>query len=134
MMVDMLGNQIPAGVASVPDFIEHIKAGKIRMLAVMGKQRQALLPDVPTLVELGFKGFDDLPYYGIFAPVGTPQQVIARYATAIENTLRQPQVLERLQGLGLAVEFMPPPLLAERERTYSKNWARLIQESGFVPQ
>ena len=134
MLIDMLGNQIPAGVASVPDFIEHIKAGKVRMLAVMGKQRQALLPEVPTLGELGLTGFDDLPYYGIFAPGGTPQQVTARYAAAVEKTLRQPHVLERLKGLGLTVEFMPPTTLAERERAYSQNWSRLIQESGFVPQ
>lgn len=134
MLIDMLGNQIPAGVASVPDFIEHIKAGKVRMLAVMGKQRQALLPEVPTLGELGLAGFDDLPYYGIFAPGGTPQQVTARYAAAVEKTLRQPHVLERLKGLGLTVEFMPPTTLAERERAYSQNWSRLIQESGFVPQ
>lgn len=134
MLIDMLGNQIPAGVASVPDFIEHIKAGKVRMLAVMGKQRQALLPDVPTLAELGMTAFDDLPYYGIFAPSGTPQQVTARYAAAVEKVLRQPQVLERLQGLGLTVEFMPPTILAERERVYSQRWARLIQDSGFVPQ
>jgi tripartite-type tricarboxylate transporter receptor subunit TctC len=134
MLIDMLGNQIPAGVASVPDFIEHIKGGKVRMLAVMGKQRQALLPEVPTLAELGLTGFEDLPYYGIFAPIGTPQQVTARYATAIESVLRQPQVLERLQGLGLTIEFMPSATLAERERTYSQSWARLIQSSGFVPQ
>ncbi len=134
MLIDMLGNQIPAGVASVPDFIEHIKAGKVRMLAVMGKQRQALLPDVPTLAELGMTAFDDLPYFGIFAPSGTPQQVTARYAAAVEKVLRQPQVLERLQGLGLTVEFMPPTTLAERERVYSQRWARLIQDSGFVPQ
>jgi len=134
MLVDMLGNQIPAGVASVPDFIEFIKAGKVQMLAVMGKQRQTLLPEVPTLSELGLRGFDDLPYYGIFAPVGTPQKVLERYATAVEKVLQQSNVLERLQSLGLTVEFMPPASLATRERAYSQNWARLIQSSGFVPQ
>jgi len=130
----MLGNQIPAGVASVPDFIEYIKAGKVRMVAVMGKQRQALLPAVPTLAELGLKGFEALPYYGIFAPASTPQEVIERYASAVEKVLHQPQVLERLKGLGLTVEFMPPASLSERERAYSQSWARLIQDSGFEPQ
>ena len=134
MLIDMLGNQIPAGVASVPDFIEHIKAGKVRMIAVMGKQRQALLPEVPTFAELGLKGFEALPYYGIFAPTGTPPDVISRYSTAIEKVLDQPQVLERLKGLGLTVEFMPPASLTERERDYSQSWARLIQDSGFVPK
>jgi len=134
MLVDMLGNQIPAGVASVPDFIEYIKTGKVNMLAVMGKQRQALLPNVPTLAELGLTGFDELPYYGVFAPTGTPQQVIARYAAVIEKVLHQQQVLERLQNLGLTVEFMSPDSLGERERAYSQSWARLIRDSGFVPQ
>lgn len=133
MLVDMLGNQIPAGVASVPDFIEFIKAGKVRMLAVMGKQRQALLPEVPTLVELGFKGFEDLPYYGIFAPTGTPPPLIAGYAAALEQVLQQQPLRERLQGLGLTIEFMPPASLAAREHAYSQSWARLIHDSGFVP-
>jgi tripartite-type tricarboxylate transporter receptor subunit TctC len=134
MLIDMLGNQIPAGVASVPDFIEYIKAGKVRMLAVMGKHRQALLPEVPTLAELGLNGFEALPYYGIFAPTGTPPDVIKRYSTAIEKVLHQPQVLARLKGLGLTVDFMPPASLSERERDYSQSWARLIQDSGFVPK
>jgi len=134
MLVDMLGNQIPAGVASVPDFIEYIKTGKVNMLAVMGKQRQALLPNVPTLAELGLTGFDELPYYGVFAPTGTPQPIIARYAAVIEKVLHQQQVLERLQNLGLTVEFMSPDSLGERERAYSQSWARLIRDSGFVPQ
>ena len=134
MLIDMLGNQIPAGVASVPDFIEYIKAGKVRMLAVLGKQRQALLPDVPTFEELGLTGFDALPYYGIFAPAGTPQPVTARYAAAIDKVLQQSQLRERLQGLGLTVEFMSSSTLAERERTYSQSWARLIQVNGLVPQ
>src|SRR5690606_28481816 len=65
MMADMLGNTIPAGVGSVPDFIENHKAGKLRVAAVMGTQRQAALPEVPTFTELGLKGFEEVPYYGL---------------------------------------------------------------------
>jgi len=72
MTADMLDNQINAGIASVPDFIENQKAGKIRIIASIGAKRQALLPQVPTFTELGFANLDDLPCYGIFAPVGTP--------------------------------------------------------------
>jgi tripartite-type tricarboxylate transporter receptor subunit TctC len=93
-----------------------------------------LLPEVPTLAELGLNGFEALPYYGIFAPTGTPPDVIKRYSTAIEKVLHQPQVLARLKGLGLTVDFMPPASLSERERDYSQSWARLIQDSGFVPK
>eukprot|EP01034_Spumella_vulgaris_P000757 gene757-biopygen690 len=66
-------NQISAGVASVQDFIENHKAGKVHVVAVLGTKRQAAMPDVPTFDELGLKGFEDLPYYGIYAPAGTPQ-------------------------------------------------------------
>jgi tripartite-type tricarboxylate transporter receptor subunit TctC len=134
MLTDMLGIQISAGVASVPDFIEYIKANKVRMVAVLGSQRQSLLPDVPTLTELGLPGFEDLPYYGIFAPIGTPQTIIERYSSALAKTIAQPQVYERLQALGLTVEFMSSEMLAQRERAYSQSWARLIREHNFVAQ
>ena len=134
MIADMLGKQIPAGVASVPDFIEFQKAGKVRMVAVMGTQRQATLPATPTFAELGIKGFEDLPYYGIFAPKGTPAATLERYSDALKKVLEIPDVQQRLIGLGLTVEFMSSQTLSERERAYSKNWARIITESGFMPQ
>ena len=134
MIADMLGKQIPAGVASVPDFIEFQKAGKVRMVAVMGTQRQATLPATPTFAELGIKGFEDLPYYGIFAPKGTPTVTLERYSDALKKVLEIPDVQKRLVGLGLTVDFMSSQRLAERERAYSKNWARIITESGFMPQ
>ena len=86
-----------------------------------------------TFAELGIKGFEDLPYYGIFAPIGMPPQLTARYATALEQALQQQSLRERLQGLGLTIEFMSSASLAARERAYSQSWARLIQDSGFVP-
>ena len=70
MMGDMLGNQIHAGVGSVPDFIENHAAGKLRVVAVLGGVRQTALPDVPTFAELGLAGFEDVPYYAFFAPAG----------------------------------------------------------------
>lgn len=107
MMGDMLGNQIPAGVGSVPDFIENHKAGKLRVVAVMGAKRQAALPDVPTFAELGLKGFEDVPYYAFFAPAGTPQPAIDRFSAALARVIAQPDVHDRLTGWGLAVQFMP---------------------------
>ena len=134
MMGDMLGNQIGAGVGSVPDFIENHKAGKIRVVAVMGATRQAALPDVPTFAELGLTGFEDVPYYGLFAPAGTPQAAIDRFADALAKVIAQPEVRERLTALGLTVGFMPQQQLASREHAYTQTWARIIKNSGFQPQ
>lgn len=134
MMGDMLGNQIAAGTGSIPDFIENHRAGKIRVVAVMGKTRQALLPDVPTFAELGLAGFEDLPYYGIFAPAGTPQATIDRISLALAKVVALPEVHDRLTAMGLTVGYMTPQQLTAREQAYSQTWARIIKSSGFVPQ
>jgi tripartite-type tricarboxylate transporter receptor subunit TctC len=134
MMADMLGNQIGAGVGSIPDFIENHKAGKIRVVAVMGNARQAAIPEAPTFAELGLAGFEDVPYYGLFAPAGTPQPVIDRLGDAVAKVIAQPDVRERLTGMGLTVGYMPQQQLAQRERAYTATWARIIKASGFQPQ
>ncbi|MDP1902105.1 MAG: Bug family tripartite tricarboxylate transporter substrate binding protein [Rubrivivax sp.] len=134
MMGDMLGNQIAAGVGSVPDFIDNHKGGRIRVVAVGGAARQALLPEVPTLAELGIAGFEDLPYYGFFAPAGTPKAALDAFAAALRKVIQQPEVKARLTALGLAVEFMDAGQLATREKAYAKSWAEIIRKSGFQPQ
>ncbi len=134
MMADMLGNQIGAGVASVPDFIENHKAGKVRVVAVLGSSRQAALPDVPTFVELGLAGFEDVPYYGIFAPAGTPKAVVDRIADAVAKVVVMPDVREKLTAMGLTVGYMPPAQLASRELAYTQTWSKIIKASGFQAQ
>ena len=134
MMADMLGNQIGAGVGSIPDFIENHKAGKIRVIAVMGTAHQAAVPDVPTFAELGLAGFEDVPYYGFFAPAGTPQAAIDRFSDALAKVLAQPDVRQHLSALGLSVEFMSQQQLGSRERAYTQTWTRIIRNSGFQPQ
>ena len=134
MIGDMLGNQIAAGVGSVPDFIEHHKNGKIRVVAVLGNARQPVMPEVPTFAELGLAGFEDVPYYGIFAPAGTPPAVLERFSGAIAKSLARPGVKERLTALGLSVEAMTGAQLGQRERAYTATWTKIIQASGFVPQ
>jgi tripartite-type tricarboxylate transporter receptor subunit TctC len=134
MIADMLGNQINAGIGSVPDFIENHKAGKIRVVAVLGGQRQAALPDVPTFAELGLKGFEEVPYYGFFAPAGTPQAAIERFSAAVTKVIALPEVHERLTAMGLSVGYMAPQQLASRERAYARTWARVIKNSGFQAQ
>jgi len=134
MMADMLGNQIAAGVGSIPDFIENHKSGKLRVVAVMGSARQATLPDVPTLAEVGLPGFEELPFYGFFAPAGTPKSVLDPFAAALAKVIAVPQVRERLTAMGLSVEFMNQAQLAAREHAYTATWSRIIKASGFQPQ
>lgn len=134
MIGDMLGNQIPAGIGSVPEFIENHRAGKMRVVAVLGGARQSAMPDVPTFAELGLAGFEDVPFYGFFAPAGTPQAVIDNFGAALAKVVASPEVRDRLTGLGLTVGFMPQKQFADRERAYAQTWAKIIRDSGFQPQ
>ena len=134
MIADMLGNQVSAGVGSVPDLIVNHQQKKLRIVAVMGQQRQAVLPEVPTFSELGIAGFEELPYYGLFAPAGTPPAVLGRLSNAVAGVIAQPAVKARLTELGLSVSLMTSAQLAARERAYSAAWARIIKAGGFQPQ
>jgi tripartite-type tricarboxylate transporter receptor subunit TctC len=134
MMQDMLGNQIKAGVASIPDFIEYQKTGKLRVVAVIGDKRQAILPDVPTFAELGIAGLEELPYYGLFAPAGTPPAVIERLNQALAKVIAMPDVREHLTGLGLTVGYQPQAAFATRVKSYTQTWDRIIKASGFTPK
>lgn len=134
MMADMLGNQIKAGVASIPDFIENHKAGKLRIVAVIGDKRQAILPDVPTFAELGIAGLEELPYYGLFAPAGTPQPVLDRFNQALAKVIAMPDVREHLTAMGLTVAYQPQAAFANRVKGYTGTWDRIIKASGFTPK
>jgi len=134
MIGDMLGNQIKAGVGSIPDFIENHRAGRLRVIAVIGDKRQPLLPDVPTFNELGFANLQDLPYYGVFAPAGTPAAVVERFEQALQRVMAQPEVRERLTAMGLTVGFEPQAQFATTVRRYTQTWERIIKASGFQPK
>lgn len=134
MIGDMLGNQIPAGVGSVPEFVENHRAGKLRVVAVLGGTRQAAMPEVPTFTELGLAGFEEVQYYAFFAPVGTPQADIDRFAAALARVIATPEVKDKLAAWGLTVGLLPQAQLAARERAYTQAWARIIRTSGLQPQ
>jgi tripartite-type tricarboxylate transporter receptor subunit TctC len=134
MIADMLASQLPAGIASVPEFVENHKAGKLRVIAVLGAARQAVLPEVPTFAELGLAGFEYAPYYAFFAPAGTPRAELDRFAAALARVIAIPEVRDKLTMWGLAVGFMPQQQLAARERAYAQTWARIIKASGYQPQ
>ncbi len=99
------------------------------MIAVLGGRRQPVLPDVPTFAELGLAGFEDVPYYGFFAPAGTPQSAPDHFAAAVTKVLAIAEVRDRRTSLGLNVDLMPADALAGLVRAYSETWARIIKAS-----
>lgn len=134
MITDMLGGQVMAGVGSIPDFIDHHKGGRLKVVAVMGSRRDRTLPEVPTFAELGVTGFEEVPYYGLFAPAGSPRTALDRWSAGLARVLPLPDVQERLTAMGITVSHMSGDQLAQRERSYAQAWSQVIKASGYVPQ
>ena len=89
---------------------------------------------MPTLAEVGLPGFEELPFYGVFAPAGTPKSVLDPFAAALAKAIAVPEVRDRLTAMGLSVGFMTQAQFASREHAYTATWSRIIKASGFQPQ
>jgi tripartite-type tricarboxylate transporter receptor subunit TctC len=127
---DLLAGQIDflfdPGIA-----IEHVKAGKLRVLAIGSPQRSPQLPDVPTLAELGLAGFDADAIFGVYAPAGTPPAVIARLNTEINRALATAALKDRISLIGNVPTSMSPDEFREKSRKDSERFGAIIRERGI---
>jgi tripartite-type tricarboxylate transporter receptor subunit TctC len=128
---DLLAGQIDflfdPGIA-----IEHVKAGKLRALAIGSPQRSPQLPDVPTLEELGLAGFDADAVFGVYAPAGTSAEIIARLNSEINRALATAALKERIVAVGNIPTAMSPGEFGERAREDSKRFGAIIRERGIT--
>jgi tripartite-type tricarboxylate transporter receptor subunit TctC len=115
---------------SMPPAVAHVKAGRVRAIAVTSAQRSPALPDVPTVNEQGFSGFDDLTWTAFFAPAGMPQDLVSRLNMELGRALAAPEVRERLQQVGLDWKPNTPGEFAEFLREEVKKWAQAVKDSG----
>jgi tripartite-type tricarboxylate transporter receptor subunit TctC len=106
----------------------QVKAGKLRAIAVVGSQRRADFPDVPTLEEAGIRGVDAGPYHSFYAPLKTPAPIVQRLNAEITKAVQTPQVRGRLQGMGLEIGRMTPAEFAAYVREQNARYAKLIPE------
>jgi tripartite-type tricarboxylate transporter receptor subunit TctC len=130
-LTDLLGGQLDflfdPGIA-----IPHVRSGKLRMIAVGSPQRSPLFPDVPTLDELGLKGFDADTIFGFYAPAGTPEAVITRLNAEINRILVTPALQERIHALGGVPAPMSPAQFAAKANEDSKRFGAIIKERRIV--
>ena len=126
-IMDVLGGQTQAMFPGLAAALPHIKGGKLRPLAVTGTSRHRLLPDVPTLEELGYKDFDGVQWYGIVGPATMPKPIVTRLNAEINKQINLPELKEKLSGE--ALETMP--MTPEAFGTYIKNdiakWSQLAK-------
>ena len=127
--LDLLSGQIQAITASIPATLPQLAQNKVKVLAVTGKRRAKLLPDVPSWEEAGVADADVVNYWGIVAPAGTPQDIVARLNRETLQILARPEVRERLEKEGAELIPGPPEKLAALIETDLRNWKKLIADA-----
>ena len=130
----MLGGQTQMAFNNAGDVIQHIRAGKLRPLAVTGAKRLPVLPDVPTMQESGVPGYEAVAWWAYYAPANTPREIIGRLNSQINKTLQDPEIRKRLSVDGSAeVVGGSPAQLAAFQKSEIAKWSRVIKESGATP-
>jgi tripartite-type tricarboxylate transporter receptor subunit TctC len=128
---DLLGGQVPILVSNVSALPMYIEAGRVRALAVTGAQRSAVLPDVPTVAELGFPGYEATEWSGLIGPANLPSEVAPRINAAINEAIREPAVAEQYRKMGLETIIMSPGEFRTFLDTQTAKFSELIRKSGI---
>lgn len=128
---DVVAGHIPLGITDGPSAIGQIKGGAVRPIAVTSLQRTPSLPDVPTFDELGLKGYESIGWYGVIAPAGTPPDIIKKLNEAFVETLKEPDVVERIRSVGAEPAPMTPAQFSAFIRNETAKWADVIKKAGI---
>ena len=129
-MLDLMAGRIDIMFDNIPLPLPHIKAGKLRALAVTAAQRSAVLPELPTLGEAGIKGFDVSSWYGIYAPAGLPAELVQKLNAAFNEALRAPEIREQLTAQGWTVTGGTPEQFAAFAKGELDRWAAVVKAAN----
>jgi tripartite-type tricarboxylate transporter receptor subunit TctC len=127
---DLIGGQIQMYMSSIPTLIGHIKSGKMRPIVVTSLKRTADLPNVPTVDESGFKGFEAATWFGVVGPAGLPKDVVAKLNAAFNKAIEDPEVKRKLAAQGADVRGSTPEAFGAYIRSETVRWGKVVKESG----
>jgi tripartite-type tricarboxylate transporter receptor subunit TctC len=130
-MNSLMGGHVKIYFALVPAVLQHIKAGTLRAIAVTTEERLPYLPDVPTIAELGFPGYEISSWQGVFAPAGTPKDVVAKINGELVRMLKVPEVHRRISEEGADPVGSTPDAFANRVKNEITKWTKVIKTSGI---
>jgi tripartite-type tricarboxylate transporter receptor subunit TctC len=126
-LTDVLGGQVPMMFITTPAAMPYVKTGRLRVLGVSSAKRNSMLPQVPTIAESGYPGFENADWYGVIVPAGVPREIIVRLNTEINRILALPETKQRINALGADVAPGTPEQLDERIRNEVARWNRIIK-------
>jgi tripartite-type tricarboxylate transporter receptor subunit TctC len=113
-----------------PAILQHVRAGKLKLLAVTTPKRSAIAPDTPTLAEAGVAGYEVTAWYGFLAPAGTPREIVQRWVSEVARALTQPDMRDKLLSIGYEVGPLTQEAFAGFLREEHARWSRVVRESG----
>ncbi len=134
MMQDLLGGQIPLMFINQDVALPHVKAGKLRALAVTSLQRNPLYPDVPTIAESGFPGFQALSWSGLSILKGTPQPIVDKLEATLKKVMTSPEIKQRLESVGFVVPTPGGAAYTQFVKSELDLWTKVIKTAGIKPE
>ena len=129
-LTDLIGGQVQVMFANMPGTLQHVKAGRLKVLAVTGAKRSDLVPDVPTIAESGLPGYDAPNWYGVFAPAGTPAAIVTRLNAEINKAMATPEFIEHMRLEGAEAIGGPPAQFRTFFRGEVERWAPVVKSAG----
>ncbi len=130
-LADLVGGQLQLMLENIPSTLPHVKSGKLRVLALTGLTRSALVPEVPTLDEAGLKGYEIVGWNGLFLPAATPKAIVSRLHAQTVKALAQPDIKERLKGMGAEGVGSTPAQFGAFVQAEIRKWARVVRDAGL---
>jgi tripartite-type tricarboxylate transporter receptor subunit TctC len=134
MMAAILGNEIPLMFLNQDVLLPHVKAGRLRPLAVTSRERNPLFPDVPTIAESGYPGFEALSWSGISLPRGTPAPIVAKLEAAMAQVMGSAAVRQRMESNGFVIPPQGSRHYTEFVRNEKARWTKVIRTAGIKPE
>ncbi|MEO8806075.1 MAG: tripartite tricarboxylate transporter substrate binding protein [Burkholderiaceae bacterium] len=129
-LTDLLAGQVQMMAESIPLASQYVKQGKLRALAITGRERNAALPGVPTFAELGVKGMDVVGFYGVMAPAGTPKEAVARLSEAFKQVLDNPDLRKSMTAQGADPAYLNSEQFGAYLAAEMPVWAKAVKDSG----
>jgi len=126
----LLGGQVPLLYAALPSIESHVKAGRVKILAISTAQRSPQTPDIPTVAEAGITGYEFIAEIGYYAPSGTPREIVSRLAAEAQKAVKQPDVVQRFRQLGIDPVGSTPEAYNAANRASFEKYAKVVQAAG----